>query len=324
MFGGIGGFRLGLEKAGDFKCVGYAEIDRYAVQCYNQNFGENYKPIDVATIDWSKQPDFDLLCAGFPCQSFSVAGKRKGFLDTRGTLFFEIARCAREKQPHFLLLENVKGLLSNNKGQTFATILATLDELGYDAEWQVLNSKDFGVPQNRERVFIFAWKRSKNLQTKFGGVFPIFPRKEKQITLIDILKKQVDKKYYLPKKSVKRIVERLDCYKIKKISIIADRYRTLAGKGNHPEIKKDDITYSITSVPKDNLVLYPIERGQTYPYIRRLTPIEIERLQGFSDGWTAMLSDTRRYKTVGNAVTVNVVEDIGRMISQKIRQLSIN
>ena len=152
-----------------FSCVGYCDINKYAVQCYNENFGENHKPTDVTTIDWSKEPDFDLLCAGFPCQSFSIAGKRLGFDDTRGTMFFEIARCVREKQPRLLLLENVKGLLSHDQGKTFATILSTLDELGYDAEWQVLNSKDYGVPQNRERVFIVGHLRGQG----GGKVFPV-------------------------------------------------------------------------------------------------------------------------------------------------------
>ena len=156
IFAGIGGFRSGLEKAGGFKCVGYCEIDKYAKKAYETLYdteGEVFYD-DARKIDPNELPDFDLICGGFPCQSFSIAGKRKGFSDTRGTLFFEIARIAAIKKPKYLLLENVPGLLSHNEGRTFATILSTLDELGYDVVWEVLNSADFGVPQSRKRVYI--------------------------------------------------------------------------------------------------------------------------------------------------------------------------
>jgi DNA (cytosine-5)-methyltransferase 1 len=135
-------------------CVGFSEIDKYAIQTYRKHFPEHKNYGDATKIITSELPEFDLLLAGFPCQSFSIAGKRGGFEDTRGTLFFEIARIAKDKRPSYLLLENVKGLLSHDKGNTFATIISTIDELGYDCQWNVLNSKDFGVPQNRERVFI--------------------------------------------------------------------------------------------------------------------------------------------------------------------------
>ncbi|MFW6016638.1 MAG: DNA (cytosine-5-)-methyltransferase, partial [bacterium] len=136
------------------KCVGWCENDIFAQESYRAIYnteGEWFKD-DAKKIRTEDMPDFDVLCAGFPCQSFSIAGRRKGFKDTRGTLFFEITRIVREKLPKILLLENVKGLLNHANGKTFLKILQTLDEVGYDAEWQVLNSKDFGVPQNRERV----------------------------------------------------------------------------------------------------------------------------------------------------------------------------
>jgi len=184
LFGGIGGFSYGIGKAynnsktsfkrnkevreyssnirkrdgwkstlyNKFQCVGYYEIDKYAVQTYNKNFGTNYKPTDITKLHAKDIPEHDILCTGFPCQSFSIAGKRKGFEDTRGTLFFDICRIASFHRTPLLFLENVKGLLSHDEGRTFATILKTLSELGYSVEWQVLNSKYFGVPQNRERV----------------------------------------------------------------------------------------------------------------------------------------------------------------------------
>ena len=160
MFAGIGGFRAGLTRAGGFQCVGHCEIDKYADASYraihNPGKEEFYYP-DARTIDPDTMPDFDLLCGGFPCQAFSTAGKRLGFEDSRGTLFFEIARLAAARRPSYLLLENVPGLLSHDKGRTFTAILSTLSDLGYGIEWLVLNSKDFGVPQSRRRVYIVCY-----------------------------------------------------------------------------------------------------------------------------------------------------------------------
>ena len=163
MFSGIGGFRSGLEALDGFECIGYCEIDKYAKKAYEAIYdteGELYFE-DARTIDPKDLPDIDLIVGGFPCQSFSICGKRGGFEDARGTLFFEIARIAEVKRPKYLLLENVPGLLNHDSGRTFATILSTLDELGYDVTWQVLNSKDYGVPQARRRVYIVGYNREK-------------------------------------------------------------------------------------------------------------------------------------------------------------------
>lgn len=175
LFAGIGGFRLGLEQAGH-ECVGFCEIDKFARQSYKaiHNTEGEREYHDITTVsneEWrTLRGTVELICGGFPCQSFSIAGKRKGFLDeTRGTLFFEIARAAEQIKPRTLFLENVRGLLSHDKGRTFRTIISTLNELGYDAEWQILNSKNFGVPQNRERVFIIGHLRGE----RGREVFPI-------------------------------------------------------------------------------------------------------------------------------------------------------
>ena len=173
MFAGIGGFRAGLTRTGGFQCVGHCEIDKYADASYRaiHDIGkeEVYYP-DAREIDPGGMPDFDLLCGGFPCQAFSNAGKRRGFDDARGTLFFEVARLAQARRPPYLLLENVPGLLSHDKGRTFGTILAALDDLGYHVEWSVLNSKHFGVPQSRKRVFIIAY-----LDPRCAGkILPVF------------------------------------------------------------------------------------------------------------------------------------------------------
>ena len=159
LFSGIGGFREGLRRAGGFTCVGHCEVDAYADKNYRLLFdteGEWFCN-DARTIETERMPDFDLLCAGFPCQAFSIAGKREGFADARGTLFFEIARLVADKRPAYFILENVPGLLSHDKGRTFHTILSTLSELGYGVEWKVLNSKDFGVPQSRKRVYLVGY-----------------------------------------------------------------------------------------------------------------------------------------------------------------------
>src|SRR5574343_964516 len=195
-FSGIGGFELGIQLAYEnnrkllqiqtakdlpeilpdteerqkrITCVGFSEIDKYATAIYQKHFPTHKNYGNITTINAEELPDFDLLVGGFPCQAFSIAGKRKGFDDTRGTLFFDLARILRAKQPRLFLFENVKGLLSHDNGKTFATIIATLDELGYDCQWQVLNSKNHGVPQNRERVFIVGHLRG----TSRPEVFPI-------------------------------------------------------------------------------------------------------------------------------------------------------
>ena len=173
LFSGIGGFREGLRRAGGFTCVGHCEVDTYADKNYRLLFdteGEWYCS-DARTIEPERMPDFDLLCAGFPCQAFSIAGKREGFADARGTLFFEIARILEAKRPSYFILENVPGLLSHDKGRTFCTILSTLSELGYHVEWKVLNSKDFGVPQSRKRVYIVGY-----LDGRCAGKILPFPK----------------------------------------------------------------------------------------------------------------------------------------------------
>jgi len=173
LFAGIGGFRLGMESAGH-ECVGFCEIDKFArasYQAIHDTKGE-IELHDITTVSDDTIRGIghvDVICGGFPCQAFSIAGARRGFEDTRGTLFFEIARFASVLKPKYLFLENVKGLISHDKGYTFETIIGSLDELGYDVEWQVLNSKDFGVPQNRERCYIVGYLR----RTSGRQIFPI-------------------------------------------------------------------------------------------------------------------------------------------------------
>ena len=158
MFSGIGGFEYGMEQSDyEFECVGYSEIDKYARSIYERHYPNHINYGDATRIDTSTLPDFDLLVGGFPCQAFSIAGKRRGFDDTRGTLFFEIARILKDKRPRYFLLENVKGLLYHNQGETFKTILEVLTDLGYNVQWEIYNSQYYGTPQRRERNLILLY-----------------------------------------------------------------------------------------------------------------------------------------------------------------------
>ena len=183
MFAGVGGFRTGLDLAGGFRCIGHCEIDKYADASYRAIHApgkeEVYYP-DARTIDPKELPDFDLLCGGFPCQAFSTAGRRKGFEDARGTLFFELARVVKEKRPAYLFLENVPGFLSHDRGRTFGVILSTLYDMGYHVEWTVLNSKHFGVPQSRRRLFLIGY-----LDPRCAGkILPVFGTDAKALVQI--------------------------------------------------------------------------------------------------------------------------------------------
>ena len=196
LFAGIGGFRLGMESAGH-ECIGFCEIDKFARKSYkaiHDTEGEiELHDITTVTDEFIRGiGHVDIICGGFPCQAFSIAGKRKGFEDTRGTLFFEITRFASILRPRLLFLENVKGLLNHNGGDTFETILSALDELGYDAEWQVLNSKDFGVPQNRERVFIIGHLRGRSIRAIFplGGNDKTTDCKQQKIKKVGNIRKK--------------------------------------------------------------------------------------------------------------------------------------
>ena len=277
LFGGIGGFRHGIEKVTkNWKCVWYNDIDPYAVEIYNKNFGEDYEPRDIREIHESEIPEHDLICAGFPCQSFSVAGKRGGMEDTRGTLFYEICRIVRYHKPQFLFLENVKGLLSSSHGNDFRRILESLWELGYDVEWQVLDSKDFGVAQHRERVYIVG---------HYGGSCgrQIFP---------------------LRKVSSESKIKRIGFFSDYKLDSIYDPF------GVCGTILRGD------SMPRGApiILLRGIEGRMK---CRKLIPRECERLQGFPDGWTAGISDLQRYNCLGNSVTVNIIEAIVKKMVEK-------
>ena len=330
LFSGIGGFRLGFEK-NEWKTVWANDNDKYACQIYRKNFGNNELiEGNIRAIDADSIPNHDLLTAGFPCQSFSNAGKRKGFKENRGTLFFEIARIASVKRPALLLLENVKGLLNHDKGRTFAKILQTLDELGYDVEWQMLNSKHFGVPQNRERVFIVGHLRG----TSTRQIFPV--GKVSEVSSAETNSEPESKQAstlessYGKNKSLSNMIVQA-CLTPDRINKRQNGRRfkedgepsfTLTGQDVHgvaiaSAIDCDGYLRS-GARPRDENgkpLLLPIG----YRRIRRLTPVECERLQGFPDGYTDWISDTQRYKTLGNAVTVNVTDWLSKKLNENWR-----
>jgi len=300
LFAGIGGFRLGMERAGH-ECIGSCEWDKYARETYKTNFGSYPEYNDAKDLHPQSLPQFDVLCAGFPCQAFSIAGKRMGFEDTRGTVFFEIARIAKEKRPPYLFLENVKGLLNHDKGRTFDTIISTLDEMGYDAEWQVLNSKYF-VPQNRERVFIIGHLRGERTRQIFPlGDFDEISDKKKlrkeELSRSRSYSSSIDANYYKG----------------------PDGKRTLVYMSNTNANMKQREQERTETWTLGTSTDFGIREGMR---IRKLTPKECERLQGFPDDWTVG-SDTQRYKQCGNAVTVPVVEYIAKELRLIVKELRL-
>lgn len=300
-FSGIGGFELGIGP--DHECVGYSEIDKYAVQIYQSHFPTHKNYGDITKINAEDLPEFDCLVGGFPCQSFSIAGKRGGFSDTRGTMFFELARILKEKQPRLFVFENVKGLLSHDQGNTFRTIITTLDELGYDCQWQLLNSKNHGVPQNRERIFIVGHLRGSSRPQVFplGAVNqkPEATLSEKGKRVANTLRAKLggpdlENSYLIPEATKKGYAE----------ANVGDSINLSVPNSSTP---RGRVGKGVAQTLDTGMQQYTLTRQGG---VRKLTPTECERLQGFPDTWTEGLSDTQRYKTLGNAVTVNVVRDI--------------
>ena len=295
LFAGIGGFRVGLEANGH-ECVGSCEIDKYARKIYAKNFGHEPKFKDVREIDTKDLPEFDILCAGFPCQSFSIVGNRKGFEDKRGNLFFEITRLAKEKRPSILLLENVKGLLSHEKGKTFRIILQELDGLGYDVEWQLINSRYF-VPQSRERLYIIGHLRGSGSRKilPLGKVSKRNDKSRKELYAKDECSSTLTATYWKGYGGGRPM--------IKESKPVQMNYRSNVNSNMKERVQDRDETWTLTSNSND----FTITDNHR---VRKLTPIECERLQGFADDWTKGISDTQRYKCIGNAVTTKVVEYI--------------
>ena len=292
LFAGVGGIRIPFDELGG-SCVFTSEFDKFAQLTYAANFGETPQG-DITLISEKEIPNHDLLLAGFPCQAFSQAGLKKGFKETRGTLFFDIARILDYKKPKAFLLENVKGLRGHDKGKTFKTIIATLNELGYETlESKVLNAKHFGLPQNRERIFIIGFKKHVNFQ---------FPEPLNTPTRLgNILQKRVKDKYTISDKMWAGHQLRKEKHAKK-------------GYGFGYSIFDRDSEYSSTISAryyKDGSEILIKQKGKNP---RRLTPREASRLQGFPEDFVIPVSDAQAYKQFGNAVPVSLIREIAKQI----------
>lgn len=317
LFAGIGGFRLAMQNLGG-KCVFTSEWDREAKRTYKANFGE--RPFGDITKEETKVfiPDgFDLLCAGFPCQAFSIAGKRGGFEDTRGTLFFDVAEIIKRKRPKAIFLENVKGLRNHNGGKTLATILNVLrTDLGYFVpEPQIVNAKDFGVPQNRERIYIVGFRADLGIES-----FEYPKAMDKKVSFAQVKEEQVPAtKYFLSTQYVQTLVNHKERHANKGngfgYAIIPDEGISNAivvgGMGRERNLVLD---HRITDFTPTTHIKGTVNREG----IRKMTPREWARLQGFPDNYLIPVADASAYKQFGNSVAVPAIQETARAILEKL------
>ena len=303
LFSGIGGFRLGLERQGH-QCVWASEWLAKPRGIYEYNFGEKPDERDITTVPSGDVPYADLIVGGFPCATFSVAGKRTGFSlsDTRGTLCFEMFRIARERRIPYIMFENVKGLLNNDGGRTFAVILSALDEMGYDSQWELLDSQHFGVPQHRERIFLIANLRGEPRPK----VFPLGEPTEDDNT---------DKRLHS-----KKVFGTLQSSMQKGLGNVEMTMLSHTKANMKQRTQQRKASWGLDTSPQNKMALH------TKAGIRRLTPLECERLQGLPDNFTKYRiqnggvvenRDAERYERCGRAVTIPVVEAIGKKLGRE-------
>lgn len=295
LFCGIGGFRLGLERAAaraglDTQCVFSSDIDEACQDAYAANFG--HRPTgDITKVNEREVPSHDLLLAGFPCQPFSIIGMMRGFEDTRGTLFFDIARILKERRPAAFILENVKLLVGHNRGRTLKRILETLKSLDYSADYEILNALDFGLPQKRERVFIVGFADPAAF-ARFNwpeGGAPMTP-------LAEVLEANVPEKYFAS--------ERIKAARLSRLQPTAE-----------PTIWHENKAGHVSAYPFS----CALRAGASYNYLlvngeRRLTPREMLRLQGFPDTFKIACNDWQTRRQAGNSVPVNLVEAVAMQV----------
>jgi DNA (cytosine-5)-methyltransferase 1 len=315
LFAGIGGFRMAMQNLGG-QCVFTSEIDKYAQKTYQANFGE-IPHGDITKIDENEIPKHDILCAGFPCQAFSIAGRRGGFKDTRGTLFFDVARILKAKQPKAFFLENVKGLIGHEKGQTLATILNVLrEDLGYFVpKPAVINAKNFGVPQHRERVFIVGFHKD-TLIEDFKYPDPI----GKKIVFENIREQEVvNTRYYLSNQYLQTLKNHKARHESKGngfgYAIIPNdgiaNAIVVGGMGKERNLVYDDRIIDFTPTTK-------IKGEVNRACIRKMTPREWARLQGYPDDFKIEVADVHAYKQFGNSVAVPAIQATAKQIIDKL------
>jgi DNA (cytosine-5)-methyltransferase 1 len=318
LFAGIGGFRLALQNLGG-NCVFSSELNKYSKQTYEANFGKvPFGDITLKETKDSVPEGFDILCAGFPCQAFSIAGKRGGFEDTRGTLFFDVAEIIKKHKPKAFLLENVKGLTNHDKGQTLKTILNVLrEDLDYFVpEPKIINAKNFGVPQNRERIFIVGFRKDTQID-EFEYPKPNIDKP----TIEEILEKdEVSVKYYLSKQYLKTLVEHKERHANKGngfgYEIIPNNGTANAvvcgGMGRERNLLLDHRLTNFIPVTK-------IKGDVNREGVRKMTPREWARLQGFPDQFKIVVSDAQAYKQFGNSVAVPAIQATAQKIIETLR-----
>ena len=297
LFAGIGGIRLGFESVGG-KCIFSSEFDSYACQTYEANFGE-HPAGDITKIEAKSIPDFDILVGGFPCQSFSIIGKKEGFNnETCGTLFFDIERILKEKKPKAFMLENVKNLTAHDGGKTFKIIITHLEALNYHVYYKVLNALDYGVPQKRERIIIVGFVDDVQFE------FPKPVEQSERKTLKDILETVVDKKYYVK-----------DAIRNSRLERLKDR--------NYPKpyISHENMAGSITPHPYSSA----LRAGASANYIlvndeRRPTERELLRIQGFPDSYKVVVSYGKLKQQTGNSVAVPVIKAVAQEMIRALRK----
>lgn len=300
LFAGIGGFRVALEQAGA-TCVFSSEIDKYAVQVYKANFNEDVSG-DITQIKEQDIPAHDVLCAGFPCQTFSDFGNRKGFKDPRGTLFFDIVRVAKHHKPKVVLLENVLGLTWHDEGNTFKTIINSLEEIGYKVQWQIMDATMFGLPQMRKRIFIVGIRDDIKTSFKFPEGTPT-ARKMK-----DIIESNVDANHFIAEERYERVLKQKANGKCQYSHFVIgpnDMAHTLLTSKYEHNLVVDDTTPTgkFHNVKAKTAKAARINKQ----HVRRLTPKEYGRLQGFPDTFQMPVSNKQAYRLFGNAVAVPVV-----------------
>jgi len=306
LFAGIGGIRIPFQELGG-KCVFTSEWDKFAQKTYRLNFSEEPDG-DITQVPVNSIKDFDVLLAGFPCQPFSQAGLRKGFEDTRGTLFFQVEQILKEKKPKAFLLENVKQLRGHDKGRTLKVILKHLDDLGYFVDFNVLRAADYGVPQNRERIYIVGFDKEKiNIASDYEFPFPD-PTYE-PTRLGDILEKDVDEKYTISDRLWEGHLRR-------------KREHHEKGNGFGFSLYNADSKYTNTISAryyKDGSEILIDQGEEKNP--RKLTPRECARLQGFPEKFIIPVSDTQAYKQFGNSVAVPVVRAVAKQLISEMERL---
>ena len=311
LFCGLGGFRIALEKQ-NCNCVFSSDIDKAVAQVYENNFGD-YPSGDITKIDSKDIPDFDILCGGFPCQSFSIAGKRLGFEDSRGTMFFEVARILKEKKPKAFILENVKGITNHDGGKTLKTILDILDDLDYTYVNKVINAKDVGIPQNRERWYCVGIRKDLNIKLNPDMIFPT--EQTNFFSYDDIIDvNNIYKEYKISDICENNIQKHIDKVKKKK-----SKY-TLAYeiRPSRCQFKTDGISPCLTAKMGTG--------GNNVPVVvelnRKLTEKECLKLMGYPENYK-IGNGSQAYKQIGNSVVVPVLEQISKSLVNILKNETI-